>query len=608
MKIKAIVSLAVLILVTWVGTAWSGPEGDPSSKVAKELTESSADSLQVIVVLDLQKGALSEREEQIRRFAGAIASVASGAAQTVRTYEHFPLLAMRVTDRSALTSLAQMPEVRSVVPDGLHPVPKTTMTVPENTTPLLYPQNADIIGAGEAWGAGYTGAGWYVAILDTGILTSHEVFAGKDIVEACFSIEGECPNGRTTMYGPGSASPFNSNYDGYEHGTAVASVATGNSGKLFGVAKDASLIGIQVFSAFTTAADCYPSPAPCLVSRDSDLLAALDYVYSLTGTYPIAAVNMSVGGEVFADQQLCDTSGADPAYIVAIDALRGAGIATVIASGNDGACGGIEAPGCVSPAISVGAVDDADTEANFNDWHYTMLKLLAPGLNIYCATAKTPTSYTFLSGTSLSTPQVTGAWAVLKQKSAGASVQDLFSALADTGIPVKTSCKNIEDYKPRIQVDTALSPGLNPMPSSSETFSYPMTASPVLNFSQAMPVGVGPVAGAGRIINLQVGLARFAGPVDIYLAVYAQPVNPSVFYLFAPDNSLRALDSGLIPWKQNVAGPVKESLYGELSTSTLPSGDYTLYLMITPADRLNPYDLWTTGFSLRSGPRAPIGR
>jgi hypothetical protein len=599
MKMGAIVSLTALILLASVTGGWSGQGSGLSAKVAKQLTESTDESLEVIVILDIPGGTVFERKEQIKRSAGAVSSVTSGVARTVRTYDHFPFLAMQVTDRSALTSLARMPEVRFVVPDRIRPIPKITKTVPGSVKPLLYSQNVDTIGAKGAWGAGYTGAGRYVAVLDSGILTSHEIFAGKHIVEACFSHEGNCPNGQTTMYGPGSARPFGSKYDGYEHGTAVASIAAGNSGKLFGVAKDASLMSIQIFSIFTRGADCYPSPAPCLSSYDSDELAALDYVYSIRGTYPIAAVNMSLGGEEFTNQQLCDTSGDNPAYVVAIDALRGAGIATVIASGNDGSCGGIEAPACVSPAISVGAVDDTDTEANFNDWHYTMLKLLAPGVNIYCAIPDTPTSYEFLDGTSLATPQVTGAWAILKQKSPNASVEDLFSALTDTGFPVRTSCKNIDDYKPRIQVDAALSPGLNPVPASSGTFSYPATASPVLNFSQAMPVGVGPVAGSGRILNLQVGLAPFAGAVDIYLGVYAQPIDPSTVYLFAPDDSLHASDSGLIPWQENVAGPVSESIYGELPTFTLPSGDYTLYLMVTPAGRLGPYHFWTTGFSVR---------
>lgn len=84
-----------------------------------------------------------------------------------------------------------------------------------------------MIEADAAWQAGYSGQGWYVAIFDTGVDTSHEMFAGKTIAEACFSstIEGiisafvymqictvflvgssvsACPNGEDTQFGPGS--------------------------------------------------------------------------------------------------------------------------------------------------------------------------------------------------------------------------------------------------------------------------------------------------------------------------------------------------------------------------------------------------------------------
>jgi subtilisin family serine protease len=599
MKIRAIVNLVVLILMASVSSAWSGQTGTLSAKVAKELTHSTDMPMRVIVVLDVPAGTVFERQQQIKRAAATVSSGISATAQTVRTYDHFAMMAMQVTDKSALDSLAQMPQVRFVVPDRRHPIPKTTKSLPETNQAQLYPQNVDIIGAEAAWAAGYTGAGWYVAVLDSGVLTTHEAFAGKNIVEACFSQDGYCPNGQKTMYGPGSAKPFNSNYDGYDHGTAVASVAVGNSGKLFGVAKDASLISIQVFSAFTSPSDCYPFSAPCLSSYDSDELAALDYVYSLRNTYPIAVVNMSLGGEEYEDQQTCDTSEDDPPYITAINSLREAGIPVIIASGNDGSCNGIESLACVSPAISVGAVDDTDTEAGFNDWHYSMLKFLAPGVNVYCATPDSPTSYESLEGTSLSAPQVSGAWAVLKQKNPDASVDELFSAFTDTGVPVQTACKSIDDYKPRIQVDAALAAAPNPLPSTSRNFSYPAAASPVLNFSQPMPVGVGPVAGRSSTLNFQVGLAAFAHPVDVYLGINAQPVAPSTIYLFTQDNNLQPLSAELTPWRQNVTGSIEESLFGEFSSSTLPSGQYTIYLMVTPSGQLGPYDLWSTSFSLQ---------
>jgi hypothetical protein len=114
--------------------------------------------------------------------------------------------------------------------------------------------------------------------------------------EACFAADRTCPNGQATMYGVGAAKPYSRNYDGYDHGTHVSGIAVGNSGKTFGVAKDASLIAIQVYSPFTSRFDCYPSAPPCLLSYDSDQLAALEYIYSLRSTFPIAAVSLSLGG------------------------------------------------------------------------------------------------------------------------------------------------------------------------------------------------------------------------------------------------------------------------------------------------------------------------
>ena len=64
----------------------------------------------------------------------------------------------------------------------------------------------NLVGAATAWSWGFTGSGWYVAILDTGIRSTHQFFAGKSIVEACFAKgadgvggAGDCPNGQSTQ-------------------------------------------------------------------------------------------------------------------------------------------------------------------------------------------------------------------------------------------------------------------------------------------------------------------------------------------------------------------------------------------------------------------------
>ena len=86
---------------------------------------------------------------------------------------------------------------------------------------------------------------------------------------------------------------------------------------------------MKIFSRFN-ASDCGGSP--CVSAWDSDILAGLNYVYWLRGSYHIASVNMSLGGGSYSS--FCDSI--TTAVKNAIDLLRGAGIATAIATGNNG--------------------------------------------------------------------------------------------------------------------------------------------------------------------------------------------------------------------------------------------------------------------------------
>jgi subtilisin family serine protease len=143
------------------------------------------------------------------------------------------------------------------------------------------------------------------------------------------------------------------------HGTHVASIAAGDNGStIVGVAPDANIIAVQVFSLFTSTSSC-GGFSSCMLSYTSDQIAALEHIYELRNTYNIASVNMSLGGGSYIDA--CDGDGRK----AAIDNLRAAGIATVIASGNNGYRSSLSAPACISSAISVGATDDSDNVASF---------------------------------------------------------------------------------------------------------------------------------------------------------------------------------------------------------------------------------------------------
>lgn len=360
-----------------------------------------------------------------------------------RTYRAIPFLALTVSER-ALTALEASPAILSINEDRL-------------ARPSL-DNTVNITGASDSWNAGYDGAGWHVAILDTGIRSTHEFFAGKDILEACFSAASHCPNGLTSDFGPGSAQHYPSNYVGWDHGTHVTGIATGNAPgvPLYGIARGADIIAIQVFSKFDDGCQQGSTTYDCVRSYSSDQTAGLDYLYTLRNTYDISSANMSIGGGEYTNQTDCDSN--HVAQKAAIDLLRSIGVATVIAAGNESFCGSLAGPGCISSAVSVGAVTDSDVEASFSNWHSYMLDLYAPGVAVLSAWADSDSSYISYSGTSMATPHVAGTWAILKQAQPTASVQEIFELLDATGQPVtgRAACTPAPTQR-RIQIDAALS-------------------------------------------------------------------------------------------------------------------------------------------------------
>jgi subtilisin family serine protease len=373
------------------------------------------------------------------------------------TYSTLPYLALDVS-AEVLAVLPSIPGVLVIYEDkpgkpmdyrnagnsSKHPLENPVIS-PGGDPPMLN-TSTGLVGATDAWSMGFTGSGWYVAILDTGIRRAHQFFQGKIIKEACFSANQDCPNGDSSMIGTGAAEHYESIYYGYDHGTHVAGIGSGQYDGMAGIAKNSNIIAVQVFSRFGPE---YCGGEPCVLSYDSDQVKGLEYVYSLRGTYSIAAVNMSLGSGYY--NSYCDS---EP-HKAAIDNLKSVGIPTVIAAGNDGYCGYISSPACISSAVAVGASNDSDREAYFNNWHDSLLDFFAPGVSIYSSTGETDSGYQSRSGTSMAAPHVTGAWALLRQASPTASVEQIFNALESTGIPVTTLCSG-GDTCPRIQVDEAI--------------------------------------------------------------------------------------------------------------------------------------------------------
>jgi subtilisin family serine protease len=366
-----------------------------------------------------------------------------------RTFSSIPYLALGVSPE-ALETLKTIPEILDIEEDRLIPLPEPLEieSSGDMSQPLLNDSVA-VIGADVAWSLGFSGQGQYVAVLDTGLLTSHEMFKGKHIVEHCFARgrnffdleNGGCPNGGIEMSGPGSAAHYAPQYG---HGTHVTGIAAGNNqNDRFGVARDANIIAIQVFSFI---------PAwGTIGSYESDTLSGLDYVYSLRNTYPIASANLSLG----TPDSFSNFCGTDSRSAVMTN-LRDVGIATVVASGNESQCNAVAAPGCIRDAVTVSGTTKSDQEYFFGNWHDEMVNLLAPGSSITSSLGWGDSSYGSNSGTSMSTPHVAGAWAIIKQFDGTLSVDEVLQAFEETGDMISSTRCADRIPKPRINVGAAL--------------------------------------------------------------------------------------------------------------------------------------------------------
>jgi subtilisin family serine protease len=260
------------------------------------------------------------------------------------------------------------------------------------------------IGAPQVWQSGDTGQGVDVAVLDTGIDAAHPDFKGRIATTASF-VPGEDVTDR------------------HGHGTHVASTIAGtgaaSGGKEKGVAPGAALHIGKVLDN-----DGY--------GQDSWILAGMEWA---TQNQHAKIVSMSLGEG--------PTDGTDP-LSQAVDTLSAAtGALFVIAAGNSGPTPySVDAPGAADAALTVGAVDTSDRLAAFSSrgprTGDNSLKpdLTAPGVDVLAARSQYAPegegSYQTMSGTSMATPHVAGAAALLAEAHPDWTGRQLKDALVST--------------------------------------------------------------------------------------------------------------------------------------------------------------------------------
>ena len=315
---------------------------------------------------------------------------------------------------------------------------------------------------------GASGRGVTAYILDTGIRFTHSEFGGRATA------------GYDAFGGDGS--------DCRGHGTHVAGTV---GGATYGVAKAVQLVSVRVL-------DCTGS------GTSATVIAGLDWVIS--HRYGPAVVNLSLSGP------------GDAALDAAIERTVAAGIAVVSAAGNSGADACNYSPARAIVGITVGATDINDAKpawSNFGscvDWY-------APGDRIRSASSLGDSAATYMGGTSMAAPHVTGAAAIWLEGHPTATPAEVAASLA--GVVVDDAVTWYGARGDLLNLPTG-APGepvpVEPVPVPTEPEPLPVEPEPTPVEEEPAPVEPPPSAPAPRVLELTAQARKQKGKVSIDLA------------------------------------------------------------------------------------------
>jgi hypothetical protein len=266
-----------------------------------------------------------------------------------------------------------------------------------------------------------------IAILDSAIDMSQQKIKDRVVYEVCLieTIEGStarCPNGQTSMEGPGAATlPVSSlSLGGFDHGTLMADQAIQTN-------PNVKIVFIRIIGQRENGTREY--------TNEATVYNALQWIINNQSKFNIQSVAMAQSSHNLgvAGTDYCPKT---PTTVDKVKSLNALNVGVFFPAGNNSDYNRVSWPSCIPETISMGATMPTGSIAFYSNYDAKLIDFYARGTTVLYGLSAKKTNF---AGTSASVLVGATSWATIKSVKSNLNYSEIYSLIAKTSSITKSS-------------------------------------------------------------------------------------------------------------------------------------------------------------------------